>query len=576
LEGGEHEKRLEGDFLAMGRNVGKYIPVPDWLTGYRKEWLRLDLVAGLTVAAVVIPQAMAYAVIAGLPVEAGLYTAIAAMLVYPLLGSSRPLSVTTTSAIAMLTASAVAAISTSTTGADAKAVAATLALLVGGALILARLVRLGFLANFISKPVLVGFQAGVGVVILIGQLKSVLGVHVTSKTTIGTVVELLGLLPQVHGLTALVALVGIGVLIGVSRLFPRLSAPLVWVALSIAASAVFDLESLGVKLVGAVPPGLPKIALPDLSLAAQLWPEALGIALMSFTESVATARTFCRRDDTPVNANQELLAVGAANVASAFMGGLPAGGGASQTAIADKTGVRSQMAQWINAAAVLLTLLLLSRLIGLLPKSALGALILVAALSMIKPETFRVIARIRRPELAWSVVTLAGVILIGTLQGILIAVAISILTLFYQANHPPVYAVAFNREKGVFRRAGEDEDDETFPGLLMLRTEGRLTFANAENAREKMKALVAQSQPRVIVLECSAIPDIEYTALIMLTEAEQNLRARGVSLWLAAVNPDLLKVIERSPLGAALGHERMFFNLYKALAAWQQSGKTPE
>jgi SulP family sulfate permease len=317
-----------------------------------------------------------------------------------------------------------------------------------------------------------------------------------------------------------------------------------------------------------VPAGLPPFAMPDLSLAEALWPAALGIALMSFTESVAAGRAFCKRDDPPVNANQELLSTGAANVASAFVGGLPAGGGASQTSVADAAGARSQLAQWINAAVVLLTLLVLSSAIALLPLAALGAVIVVAALHMIEIESFRAIARIRRDELMWAVVTLVGVILIGTLEGILIAVVISILTLIYQANHPPVYAVAYNREKDIFRRAGEHESDETYPGLLMLRTEGRLTFANAANAAEKMHALVVQTEPQVIVLECSGIPDIEYTALSMLTEAEEKLRARGVSLWLAAVNPDLLILIERAPLGAALGHTRMFFNLHKALEGW--------
>jgi len=548
------------------------LPIASWLSAYRREWLRADAMAGLTVAAVVIPQAMAYAVIAGLSVETGLYTAFAAMLVYPLLGSSRPLSVTTTSAIAMLTAAGIAAISEVNPGADARAIAATLALLVGGILILARLLRLGFLANFISQPVLVGFKAGVGVVILVGQLKSVLGVHISSKTTVGTLLELPASLTQVHALTVLVASAGIAVLLALPRLFPRLSAPLLWVAASIVASAVFGLEASGVQLVGAVPSGLPSLVLPDLSLAALLWPAALGIALMSFTESVATARTFCHRDDAPVNTNQELLAIGTANVAAAFVGGLPAGGGASQTAIADEAGVRSQMAQWINAAAVLLTIMLLSRLIGLLPKAALGALILVAAASMIKPESFRDIARVRRDELMWALATAAGVIVIGTLDGILIAVLVSLLTLMYEANHPPVYALAYNREKGIFRRSGEHAGDETFPGLLMLRTEGRLYFANAANAGEHMRALAAQTQPRVIVLECSAIPDIEYTALMMLTEAEQKLRARGVTLWLAALNPDLLKMIEHTRLGSALGHERMYFDLHKALDACRQSG----
>ena len=547
------------------------LPIATWLFGYRRGWLRRDLIAGLTAAAVVIPQAMAYSVIAGLPVEAGLYTALAAMLVYPLLGSSRPLSVTTTSAIAMLTAAEIAATATVQPDVGATSIAATLALLVGGVLILARLFRLGFLANFISMPVLVGFKAGVGVAILVGQLKSVLGVQVTSKTTIGTLMELPGLLAQAQGFTVLVAVVGIAVLLGLPRLIPRMPAPLVWVVLSIIASAVFGLEALGVKSVGVVPRGLPSLALPDLSLIAAVWPGALGIALMSFTESVAAARTFCERDDAPINANQELLAVGTANVASALVGGLPAGGGASQTAVADKAGARSQMAQWVNAAVVLVSVLFLARVIGLLPQAALGALILVAAFSMIQPETFRAIARIRHDELMWALVTVAGVIVIGTLNGILIAVAVSLLTLMYQANRPPVYAVAYNREKDIFRRAGEHEDDEMFPGLLMLRTEGRLTFANAANAAEKMQALVAKAKPRVIVLECSAIPDIEYTALVMLTEAEQKQRARSVSLWLAAVNPDLLKMIERTPLGAALGHERMFFNLRKALETWQNT-----
>jgi MFS superfamily sulfate permease-like transporter len=487
------------------------------------------------------------------------------MAVYPLLGTSRVLSVTSTSAIAMLTATQVAVSVAAEPSADVMAIAATLALLVGCVLVAARLLRLGFLANFISKPVLVGFEAGVGVVILIGQLKSVLGIHVASHSTIGALLELPGLLPQIHGPTALTALAGIVVLLLLPRLLPRVPAALVWVMASSAAYAFLGLDSLGVKSVGTVPSGLPSMALPTLSLAAQLWPAALGIALMSFTESVASARTFCRRDDPPISANRELLAVGAANVAAAFAGGMPAGGGASQTAVAEKAGTCSQMAQWVNAATVLVSLLFLSRVIGLLPQAALGALILVVAYSMIKPQQFRAIGQVRKDELVWAFVTVAGVVLLGTLNGILVAVAISILTLLYQANHPPVYAMAYNRAKGVFRRAGEHAGDETVPGLLLLRTEGRLTFANAANAGEKMKALVAECDPRVIVLECSAIPDMEYTALVMLTEAEESLRSRGIHLWLAALNPDMLKLVERSPLGVALGHERMFFNLAGAL-----------
>ena len=288
-------------------------PIAAWLIGYKPAWVRADLVAGLTAAAVVIPQAMAYAAVAGLPVQVGLYCSLAAMLVYPLLGGSRPLSVSTTSSLAMLTESEVVAMTGSHPGLQAAAIAATLALLVGGVLIIARLLRLGYLANFISKPVLVGFQAGVGVAIVVGQLKSVLGARVVSHSTIGVLMELPTMLSQVHPPTLLVAAIGIALLLGLGRLLPRAPAPLIWVFLSIAAAAVLGLEARGVKSIGTVPTGLPVFALPDLPLAALLWPAALGIALMSFTESMAAARTFRALDEPPVNANRELaFAIGAA------------------------------------------------------------------------------------------------------------------------------------------------------------------------------------------------------------------------------------------------------------------------
>jgi sulfate permease, SulP family len=541
-----------------------------WLLTYRRECLRADIIAGMTTVAVVIPKAMACAVIAGLPVEIGLYTALAAMLIYPLLGGSRALSVSSTSAIAMLTASVVIADIAGASGAGPVVIAATLAFLVGSILLLARLLRLGFLANFISKPVLVGFTAGVGVVIIIGQLKSVLGVSIASHNTVGILRELPTQLGNVHALTMLVGAIGILLLVGMHRMHSKIPAPLVWVALAIAASMLFGLGERGLKLIGVVPSGLPTLLLPAWNLMPSLLPAALGIALMSFTESIAAARTFWHSEDKPIKPNQELLAIGAANLATAMVGGMPAGGGTSQTAAAEQAGTRSQMAQWIGTLAVLSTLLLLSKLIGFLPEVALAALVIVVAAGMIKPSEFRAIAQVKRAEWAWALVTFAGVLLIGTLEGILIAVVVSMLTIMYQANHPPVYEVAYNKSKDVFRRLGENDDDQTITGLLMLRTEGRLTFANAANIEPKMHELIQQSNARVIVLECSAIPDIEYTALLILIDAEKKLRARGVRFCLAALNPDLLKTIERSPLGATLGHERMFFGLKNAVQAYEQ------
>jgi anti-anti-sigma factor len=220
--------------------------------------------------------------------------------------------------------------------------------------------------------------------------------------------------------------------------------------------------------------------------------------------------------------------------------------------------------------------LLLSRAIAMLPKPALAAVLVFVAASLVKPARFAQIARVRRMELVWALVTVAGVIVLGPLAGILLAVAVSVLTLIYQANRPPVYAVAYNREQRVFRKAGENEDDETLPGLLLLRVEGRLTFASAENVADKIRPLVEQSKARVVVLECSAILDIEYTALAALVAAEQRLRERGVTLWLAGVNPGVLPVLKRSSLAAASDPSRVFADLRQVVEAWERGASHSE
>ncbi len=554
---------------------GVRIPFATWLFTYRREWIGGDVVGGLTAAAIVIPKVMAYGLIAGLTVEAGLYTALAAMLVYPLFGSSRSLIVSTSSALAMLTATAAAQVAQSH-GVDAATVVVTLSLLVGGAMIAASVLRLGFLANFISLPVLVGFQAGVGIAIVVGQLKALLGVSMESRTTLGTLLELPAVLPQTHGLTLLVGASAIVLLVALGRLFPRRPVALLIIGSAMAASWLLGLDAMGVKTVGAFPPGLPSLVLPDLSLVATLWPAAVGIALMSFTESITAARACWQRNEPPVSANQELLALGAANAASALVGGLPADGAVSHTAIAQQAGARSQLSQWAAAGAVIVTLLFLSSAIAVLPQAVLAAVVVVISAGMVKPKEFAAIARVRKTELWWALITVAGVVVLDTLAGILVAVVISVLTLIYQANRPPVYALAYNAQQRVFRRVGEDDADETFPGLLIMRLEARLMFTNAENAGDKMRMLVEQAQPRVIVLECSAILDVEYTALVALTEAEQRLHERGVDLWLAGVNPGLLPVLARSPLKAAKDPNRLFVNLHKALEAWQRRAEKAE
>jgi high affinity sulfate transporter 1 len=550
--------------------IAKYLPILGWLPKYQSGWLRFDLIAGLTAAAVVIPQAMAYASIAGLPVEVGLYTAFVPMVVYGLLGSSRPLSVSATSTIGMLTAAVLIAVAPGGDRAELLVAATTLAFLVGVLLVAASLLKLGVIANFISTPVLTGFKAGIGLVIFVGQLGKVLGISVPKGPFFATILSLLEGLGDLHPPTLALGLFTLLVLIFLPRLVPRLSAPLIAVVLGIAASGLLNLEALGIKLVGDVPPGLPSFSPPDFSLALALLPGAIGIALMSFTESIAAARAFQAHGESEPDANQELLALGLANMGGGLLGAMPSGGGTSQTAVNDQAGAKSQLAEFVTAIVVVITLLFLAPLISLMPQATLGALVLVAAAGLIKMNEFQAILRISKRELAWALVAFVGVVLLGTLEGILIAIAISLLNLIYEANHPPVYEVGRKPGTDIYRPMVDHPDDETLPGLLILRSEGRLNFASSPRAMEKMRSLVLELQPQVVVLECSAIPDIEYTALKKLEQGNEKLREAGIEFWMAGLNPIPLHTIQRSSLGMTLGNERMFQDITQAVAAYEQ------
>ncbi len=556
--------------MAVRSMTGRRPPIAGWLSSYRRSWWPADLVAGLTAAAVVIPQAMAYAALAGLPLQVGLYTALVPMGVYALLGTSRPLSVSATLTIAILTAAALADAAPAGGSVALMTSAATLAVLVGALLVLAAVLRLGVAANLISAPVLTGFKAGVGIVIFVSQLGKVLGIEVAHGPFLATAAALLAGLGGFDPSTLAVGAAMLAILIGLPRLLPRVSAPLVAVVAGIGASAALNLAAHGVSLVGRLPSGLPAISAPDWSLVGALLPSAIGIALMAFVESVAAARAFQKHGEPEIDANRELLALGMANLGGGFFQAMPAGGGTSQTAVNDGAGARSQAAEIVTAATVIVTLLFLARLIGLLPEATLGALVLVAAAGLVSVKEFRAIGQVATRELIWAFVALAGVVILGTLDGILVAIAVTVVNLVYAANHPPVYEVGRKPGTEIYRDRAEHPDDETVPGLLMLRTEGRLNFASAPRALEKMRALVLERRPKVVILECSAIPDFEYTALKQLQDAQEKLRGAGIELWMVRLNPQPLRTVRRAPLGAAVGGERMFLDLRTAVRAYSE------
>jgi len=536
-----------------------------------KPTVRADVLAGLTAAAVVAPKGMAYATIAGLPVQVGLYTAIVPMAVYAALGTSRPLSVSTTTTIAILSAAALGTAAPNASGAELIPGAATLAILVGALLLLAGAVRLGFVANFISEPVLTGFKSAIGLVIVVDQIPKLLGIHITKAGFFRDALAIVQHLPSVSVATLLVAVAVLVLIFALEHFAPRAPAPLIALGLAIGASAALNLSQSGVATIGAVSGSLPSMVRPQLELARLLWPAATGIALMSFTESIAAARAFAAPGEPRPTPNRELFALGCANVGGGLLGAMPAGGGTTQTAVNRKAGARTQLAALVTAAVSLATLLVLAPLIGLMPQAALAAVVVAYSIDLIQPGEFAVIRRVRRIEFRWAVIAFVGVVLLGTLQGIVVAVIASLLALAQQAYDPPVHVIGRKRGTDVFRpRSSDHPDDESWSGLLILRVEGRAFFLNAQRIGDRMSQLIATAHPALVILDGRSLIDIEYTALKMLIEAEERMRTNGITLWVAALNPQVLKTVQQSPLGDTLGRARMFFNLHSAVAQYEK------
>jgi high affinity sulfate transporter 1 len=492
------------------------------------------------------------------------------MVIYAVLGTSRPLSVSTTATLAILVAAALERV---VPGGDEGAMLtalATLTLLVGGALLLASLLRLGFVANFISDPILTGFKAGIAVVIVVDQVPKLLGIHFAKGSFAHNVLAIVSGLSHTSLVTLAVAVATVAILLLAERVSDKAPAPLIAVACGIGGVSLLGLRSLGVETVGHVPTGLPSLTLPDWSLVEALWPAALGIALMSFTETIAAGRAFARSGEPRPDANRELAATGLANVGGALLGSMPAGGGTSQTAVNRSAGARSQMAALVTAAISLGTMLQLAPFIANMPQATLAAVVIVYSVGLIDPAEFRAILAVRRTEFVWALTALAGVVLLGTLQGIVAAIVVSLVALAHQVSDPPLHVLGRKPGTGVFRPLSpEHPEDERFPGLLLLRPEGRIFFANAERMAQKVREAIAESGARVVVLDMRAVFDLEYTALKMLVEAEKRSTENGRMLWLVGLNPGVLAQVQRSPLGQVLGRDRMFFRLEEAVHRYQ-------
>jgi SulP family sulfate permease len=553
--------------------MGRYLPGISVLRGYQRSWLRGDLLAGVTVAAYLVPQVMAYAEVAGLPAIAGLWAAVAPLVVYAILGSSRQLSVGPESSTALITATAVGVL-VSGDQQNYAGTAAALALAVGAICLICWLARLGFLANLLSHPVLIGYMAGIAGLMIVSQLSKVSGIAVEGDSVLSELRSFVAHLGEVHLPTLLVAAGTFIVLVVLQRLLPRWPGPLIAMVLAAVAVAVLDVDQFGVKTVGRVPRGLPPAAIPDFSTIdfGTLLPAALGVTIVAYTDNVVTGRAFAARRREVIDARQEFLALGAANLGAGLFSGFPVSSSGSRTVIGDAVGSRTQLYSLVTAAIVLLTMLFLGPALATFPLAALGALVVFAALRLIDFAELRRIARFRRSELFLALATTAAVLIFDVLYGIAVAVALSILDLLRRIARPHDGILGYVPGLAGMHDIDDYATGRQVPGLLVYRYDAPLFFANAEDFKRRALASVDAADPPVewFLLNAEANTEVDLTAIDALEEVRRTLAGRGIVFALARVKFELREILASAGFIDRIGEDKVFMTLPTAVEAYQQ------
>ncbi|PSB12409.1 sodium-independent anion transporter [Pleurocapsa sp. CCALA 161] len=519
------------------------------LLSYRRKWLRGDVLAGLTVAAYLIPQCMAYGELAGVEPVAGLWAILPPMIIYAIFGSSTQLSVGPESSTAVMTAVAIAPLAAK--GSDTYvSLAALLAIIVGLLCTVGYLARLGFLADLLSKPVLIGYMAGIALIMIGGQIGKIAKIEIEADTFFGQISEFVSKLQLVHTPTLILGIAVLVFLFTLQRRFPTAPIPLIAVLCSTAAVAIFNLDHRGVAVVGVIPAGLPQFALPQISVRdfSSLIAAAVGIAIVGYSDNVLTARAFASRNNYKIDANQELLALGLANFGNGLIQGFPISGSGSRTVIGDSVGSKSQLFSLVAMVAVIIVLLFLRPVLGLFPKAALGAIVIYAATKLIEIAEFVRLYRFRRSEFFLAVVTTLAVLATDILVGVGIAVGLSVIELFSRVarSHDAVLGTVPNLAG--LHDINDWEGAKTIPGLVIYRYDAPLCFANAENFKQRsLLAIETETTPvEWLVLNMEANVEIDITAIDMLSELRAELATKNITFAMARVKQDLYLSLERA------------------------------
>jgi high affinity sulfate transporter 1 len=555
--------------------AARWIPGLRLVSTYRRDWLARDLVAGLVLSTLLVPQGMAYAELAGLPPITGLYTTVFCLIGYAVFGPSRILVLGPDSSLGpMIAAVIVPIVGSGGDPAVAVGLASMLAVMVGVTMVVAGVARLGFIADLLSKPTQIGYLNGLAVTILVGQLAKLCGFSTDGEGLIG---EAAAFLRGLAAGAAVPAAVGVGlgtlaVILILQRRLPTVPAVLVAVVGSIAATWVFDLGERGVALVGALPQGFPPLTVPHVSWSqvGLLLVGAFGITLVSLTDTISTASSFAARSGQEVRGNQEMIGIGAANVAASLFQGFPVSTSGSRTAVAEQSGARTQLTGVIGAVLIILMLLLVPGLLRDLPQPALGAVVIAASLSLADVSGTRRLWRRRRTEFAVSGAAFLGVALLGVLPGIGVAVGLSVLNVFRRVWWP--YQAVLGRAAGVqgYHDVRSYPAAERLPGLVMFRFDAPLIFANARVFRDQIRRLArTDPPPRWIVVAAEPITDIDTTASDLLEGLDEDLNAGGTSLVFAELKDPVRRKIERYHLTRTLDPAHFFPTLDDAVAAYR-------
>jgi high affinity sulfate transporter 1 len=539
---------------------------------YVQRNLRLDAVAGVTVAALAIPSAMAYAELAGLSPVAGLYALLLPVLAYVVFGSSRQIVLGPEGALSVLLATSLAPIAT---GSDYAALAAMVAVLVGAIALAARVVRLGWISDYFSRAVLVGYIHGVAVVLVVGQLGKFFGVSIDAQDPIPQLREFFSELSTVDGLTTAVAVVSLGALLLLRWKAPRLPGALIVVVGAIVVSAIFDLEHHGVAVVGSIPSGLPSLSWPNVGIAKilDLMPAALGIFAVGYADHILTARSFAGRHDQHVDANQELLAFGAANLAAGLTQAFPVGASGSRTTVNDQMGGRTQLVGAVSAAVVVVVLLFLTAPFEILPKATLGAVIIGAAIGLVEPAAWRALARAGRSQVVIAIVTFAGVIAVGVLQALLVAVALSIVDVVARSAKPHDAVLGYVDRLGRYANVTFHPSARVTPGVLVYRLDDRLFFANSRHFKARVREAIAGASTSVrwFVFDAEGTTEIDASGAEALEQTVRTLAAQDITFVVARAKHDLRRRLDATGLTTEIGADHIYPTVDEAVSAFTES-----